>query len=194
MAALGYHLGGEINLTTVSLRNATHQETVVCPSNCNPAQPSAPIMSILIWYPGNGRRQNEKPRLKPGICLALSQPPPVRPRRLGIEAVCQDGRRMPRESKWREFRSDHPNNGRGRRTTTIRNMTHPKPRLSFLGPSGRMTGAIPIRNARLIFRSSKHPPPTPQYPNSPNTSIPQSSNTSTPQPEQSKGILPHRFI
>ena len=42
----------------------------------------------------------------------------LRSRRLGIEAVCQDGRRMHRESDRREFRSYHPKNGRGRRTTT----------------------------------------------------------------------------
>jgi hypothetical protein len=41
-----------------------------------------------------------------GICFA---PCPNRPRRrLGIEAVCQDRRRMNRESKRWEFRSYHP--------------------------------------------------------------------------------------
>jgi hypothetical protein len=38
--------------------------------------------------------------------------------RLGIEAVCQDGRRIHGESKRLDFRSYHPKYGRGRRTTT----------------------------------------------------------------------------
>jgi hypothetical protein len=42
----------------------------------------------------------------------------LRPRRLGIEAVCQDGRRIHGESKRRDFRSYHPKYGRGRRTRT----------------------------------------------------------------------------
>jgi hypothetical protein len=53
-----------------------------------------------------------------GLCLFSVVVPPSRPRprrQLAIDVVCQVEERRTEKSKWREFRSYHPKNGRGRR-------------------------------------------------------------------------------
>ena len=79
---------------------------------CHPSRKNTTCKTPPPSWLTSRRFTNRGPGREP---LAASGRPPTR---LGIEAVCQDGRRINAESKRWEFRSYHPKNGRGRRTTT----------------------------------------------------------------------------
>jgi hypothetical protein len=95
------------------------------------------------------------------LLASCPNPPPVRPRSrrrpscssVGDRVFCQDGRRMHRESKRREFRSYHPKNGRGREGLGHDAIHIQRAKLSFLA----LRAGKPALKQILNRQESPHP-------------------------------------